>query len=134
MSDSVKKWEEYKETQGYKDALNSLINDSVDAVSDKAIERKNTPVFSGVLKYFPNALKAVARASKAGNDQHHKDKPLHWDMSKSSDEYDAMIRHLLDHQENPVDEDGVLHLTKVCWRALAGLERYLTGKLDEGQY
>ena len=54
-------------------------------------------------------------------------------MDKSSDEYDAMIRHLLDHQENPVDDDNVLHLTKVAWRALAGLERYLTGKLDEGQ-
>jgi len=94
--------------------------------TSKAKLRKDTPVFSGVLKYFPNALKAVARASKAGNDQHHPDKQLHWDMSKSKDEYDAMIRHLLDHEENPVDDDGILHLTKVCWRALAGLERYLT--------
>ena len=94
--------------------------------TDKAKLRKDTPVFSGVLKYFPNALKAVARASKAGNDQHHPDKPLHWDMSKSKDEYDAMIRHLLDHEENPVDDDNILHLTKVAWRALAGLERYLT--------
>ncbi len=94
--------------------------------TDKAKLRKDTPVFSGVLKYFPNALKAVARASKAGNDQHHPDKPLHWDMSKSKDEYDAMIRHLLDHEESPVDDDNILHLTKVAWRALAGLERYLT--------
>lgn len=94
--------------------------------TDKAQLRKDTPVFSGVLKYFPNSLKAVARASKVGNDQHHPDKPLHWDMSKSKDEYDAMIRHLLDHEENPVDDDGILHLTKVAWRALAGLERYLT--------
>ena len=101
--------------------------------TDKAKFRKATPVFSGVLKYFPNALKAVARCSQSGNDQHHPNKPLHWDMDKSSDEYDAMIRHLLDHQENPVDDDNVLHLTKVAWRALAGLERYLTGKLDEGQ-
>ena len=94
--------------------------------TDKAQLRKDTPVFSGVLKYFPNALKAVARASKAGNDQHHPDKPLHWDMSKSKDEYDAMIRHLLDHENGPVDDDNILHLTKVAWRALAGLERYLT--------
>ena len=28
----------------------------------------------------------------------------------------------------PIDDDGVLHLTKVAWRALAGLERYLTNK------
>ena len=90
------------------------------------ITRKDMPVFSGVLKYFPDALKEVSRCSKAGNDQHHAEKPLHWDMSKSKDEYDAMIRHLLDHEENPVDDDGILHLTKTCWRALAGLERYLT--------
>ena len=103
-------------------------------VLGKAQSRKATPVFSGCIKYFPNALKAVAKCSKVGNDQHHKDKPLHWDMNKSADEYDAMIRHLIDHQENPIDDDNVLHLTKVAWRALAGLERYLTGKLDEGQH
>ena len=95
----------------------------------KADERKATPVFSGVLKYFPNALKEVAKCSKAGNDQHHPDKPLHWDMDKSKDEYDALTRHLIDHTIDPLDDDGVLHLTKVCWRALAGLERYLTNKL-----
>jgi len=95
----------------------------------KASERKATPVFSGVLKYFPNALKEVAKCSQAGNDQHHPDKPLHWDMNKSKDEYDALTRHLIDHTINPVDDDGTLHLAKVAWRALAGLERHLTGKL-----
>jgi hypothetical protein len=94
----------------------------------KADERKATPVFSGVLKYFPNALKEVAKCSKAGNDQHHPDKPLHWDMDKSKDEYDALTRHLIDHTIDPLDDDGVLHLTKVAWRALAGLERHLTNK------
>ena len=94
-----------------------------------AQERKDTPVFSGVLKYFPNALKEVSKCSKAGNDQHHPDKPLHWDMDKSKDEYDALTRHLIDHTINPVDTDGILHLTKVAWRALAGLERHLTNRL-----
>ena len=97
--------------------------------TDKAAERKATPVFSGVLKYFPNALKEVAKCSKAGNDQHHPDKPLHWDMNKSTDEYDALTRHLIDHTINPIDDDGTLHLAKVAWRALAGLERHLTNKL-----
>tara|TARA_R110002153_G_scaffold83517_1_gene209984 strand:- start:501 stop:995 length:495 start_codon:yes stop_codon:yes gene_type:complete len=92
----------------------------------EAQKRKDTPVFSGVLKYFPNALKEVSKCSKAGNDQHHPDKPLHWDMNKSKDEYDALTRHLIDHTINPMDDDGILHLTKVAWRALAGLERYLT--------
>jgi len=95
---------------------------------DKAAQRKATPVFSGVLKYFPNAIKEVSKCSQVGNDQHHPDKPLHWDMEKSKDEYDALTRHLIDHTIEPLDDDGVLHLTKVAWRALAGLERYLTNK------
>lgn len=98
------------------------------ASQDVAAERKATPVFSGVLKYFPNALKEVSRCSKAGNDQHHPDKPLHWDMNKSKDELDALTRHLIDHTIDPVDTDGMLHLTKVAWRALAALERHLTNK------
>ena len=95
---------------------------------DTAAERKATPVFSGVLKYFPNALKEVSKCSQAGNDQHHPNTPLHWDMEKSKDELDALTRHLIDHSINPLDEDGQLHLAKVAWRALAGLERFLTNK------
>ena len=130
--------EHYTETMTYeKDMLygfNKSVNDidveaEVVTPTDKAAQRKATPVFSGVLKYFPNALKEVAKCSKAGNDQHHPDKPLHWDMDKSKDEYDALTRHLIDHTINPIDDDGMLHLTKVAWRALAGLERYLTNKL-----
>ena len=129
--------EHYTETMTYeKDMLygfNKSVNDieveaEVVKPTDKAADRKATPVFSGVLKYFPNALKEVAKCSKAGNDQHHPDKPLHWDMDKSKDEYDALTRHLIDHTINPIDDDGMLHLTKVAWRALAGLERYLTNK------
>ena len=95
---------------------------------DKASQRKATPVFSGVLKYFPNAIKEVSKCSQVGNDQPHPDKPLHWDMNKSKDEYDALTRLLIDHTIEPLDDDGVLHLTKVAWRSLAGLERYLTNK------
>lgn len=117
--------EHYEELMTYeKDMLHGFNKD----ITDKAASRKATPVFSGVLKYFPHALKEVAKCSKAGNDQHHPDKPLHWDMDKSKDEYDALTRHLIDHTINPIDDDGVLHLTKVAWRALAGLERYLTNK------
>ena len=110
------------------DMLNGF-NKPTEEVVTKAATRKATPVFSGVLKYFPNALKEVAKCSQAGNDQHHPDKPLHWDMNKSKDEYDALTRHLIDHTINPIDDDGTLHLAKVAWRALAGLERHLTNKL-----
>ena len=112
-----------------KSAKDIEVEAEVISPTDKAADRKATPVFSGVLKYFPNALKEVSKCSQAGNDQHHPDKPLHWDMEKSKDEYDALTRHLIDHTINPIDDDGMLHLTKVAWRALAGLERYLTNKL-----
>ena len=97
-----------------------------------AEERKRRPVSSGVLKYFPNAIKEVAYASYMGNEQHHPGEPLHWDKSKSTDEPDALVRHLMDHLEgNPVDDDGVLHLAKTAWRSLAMLERYLIEKKIE---
>ena len=92
------------------------------------MNRKEYPMYSGLLKYFPNALKYVSHVSYKGNEQHHSDKPLHWDKSKSSDEPDALIRHLSDHSINPIDDDGLLHLGKVAWRGLAMLERYLEEK------
>jgi len=88
-----------------------------------AIKRKETPVYSGVLMYFPDAIKEVAKCSQAGNDQHHKGKPLHWDRSKSGDELDALTRHLL--EAGTIDTDGILHSTKVAWRALANLQKEL---------
>ena len=129
---SLDKYMEYEWNEHVAENMGVMISDYMDTKSNgvsEAQKRKDTPVFSGVLKYFPNALKEVSKCSKAGNDQHHPDKPLHWDMDKSKDEYDALTRHLIDHTINPVDTDGILHLTKVAWRALAGLERHLTNKL-----
>lgn len=73
--------------------------------------------------YFPDALCAVARNSKKGNEQHHPGEPLHWDRSKSQDERDALMRHLI--QAGTIDTDGVRHSTKVAWRALAALQKEL---------
>lgn len=92
-----------------------------------AEERKATPIYSGFLKYFPDAMAYVSQVSKAGNDQHNPGKPLHWDRSKSGDELDALTRHLIDHSTNPVDTDGLLHLGKVAWRGMAVLQKYLEG-------
>ena len=88
-----------------------------------AKERKQHPVFTGVLKYFPDAIMEVAKVSLAGNQQHHPDKPLHWDRAKSTDELDALARHLID--AGSVDTDGQLHSAKVAWRALANLQKEL---------
>lgn len=95
-------------------------------VPDIASVRKSQPVASGVLAYFPLALKAIAHCSYVGNEQHNPGQSLHWDRSKSTDEDDAMIRHYLDSLgPNKVDDDGVLHSTKCAWRALARLEKEL---------
>ena len=58
---------------------------------EDALERKGIPIYSGVIRYFPDALVAVAKLSRRGNDQHNPGKPLHWDRSKSGDELDAMM-------------------------------------------
>ena len=104
------------------------VNDA-EVVTDKAQERKKIPVYSGFVKYFPNAMKDVAVCSRIANEQHHAGKPLHWDMDKSTDELDAMMRHLIDHISEPIDDDGIRHITKVAWRAMAMLERILTNKV-----
>ena len=94
----------------------------------KADERKGIPLFRGVLRYFPDALCAVAECSNAGNKQHHPDAPLHWDKSKSSDEGDALIRHLID--SGTLDTDGIRHSAKVAWRALALLQREIDAERE----
>ena len=91
----------------------------------KLDKRKSLPVFSGVLTYFPDALLEVSKCSAAGQEQHNPDKPLAWDRSKSGSEYDSLTRHLLDSTKEDYDTDGTLHLAKVAWRALAGLQKHL---------
>lgn len=83
--------------------------------------RKQKPVYTGVLKYFPDAILAVAKCSFVGQKQHNPDLPLAWDRSKSGDELDALARHLID--AGTIDGDGIRHSAKVAWRALANLQK-----------
>src|SRR5690349_21092923 len=95
-------------------------------MTDEAKIRKGQPIYSGVVSYFPKALRYVSEISQAGNDQHHPGTPLHWDRSKSGDELDALMRHLTNHAEGTIrDKDGKYHLGKVAWRSLAALEKLL---------
>jgi hypothetical protein len=104
---------------------------------DKAIlpedaqARKERPVYSGVYCYFPKmidclrknninvlsyprALCAISHQSWIGNQQHHPDKPLHWDKTKSTDNEDAFLRHWIEGD-----------LIPALWRAFAVCERIL---------
>lgn len=84
-------------------------------------ERKQRPLYSGVLQYFPDALMEVAHVSYVGNEQHNPGSPMHWDRSKSQDEGDALMRHLV--EAGTRDTDGLRHSAKVAWRALALLQK-----------
>jgi hypothetical protein len=86
-----------------------------------AKERKTYPMFSGLLKYFPDALAEVSHVSYVGNQQHNPGQPLHWAKEKSTDHEDCIVRHLL--ENGTVDAlDGVRHSAKLAWRALALLQ------------
>lgn len=81
----------------------------------EAKERKAIPVYSGFVKYFPKAMAAVAKISMTGGIQHGQlPDELFWDRSKSGDELDALMRHMLE------EEWG-----QVAWRAMANLEKQL---------
>jgi|SRR5579859_983116 len=88
-----------------------------------ALARKELPLTTGLLDYFPAALIAVAGLSRIGNEQHNPGQPMHWARGKSGDEADALLRHLVD--RGIIDTDGVRHSTKVAWRALALLQKEL---------
>ena len=88
-------------------------------------KRKQIPLYSGLIKYFPDALCEVARVSYIGSKQHHPDKEIHWDREKSTDDLDALMRHLMENGMH--DIDGVRHSAKIAWRALAHLQKEIEG-------
>ncbi len=99
---------------------------------DEAKKRKMTPMYSGLLAYFPDALAVVAQNSMVGHYQHNDPSdPMYWDREKSADDPDGMVRHLADHSKDPYDTDGRLHLGKVAWRALAMLQKFIEEEQNE---
>jgi hypothetical protein len=120
--------------QGYSDGVNGKINITFGkfhktiGISNIAIERKKYPIARGVVDYFPDALAEVSHVSFVCNEQHNPGQPLHWDKSKSTDESDALMRHLL--ERGKIDTDGLRHSAKVAWRALALLQRELESAKD----
>lgn len=86
--------------------------------------RKQIPMCTGVLDYFPAALAEVAKVSYTGNEKHNPGEPLHHARGKSSDHADCILRHLVD--RGTVDpDDGQRHSAKLAWRVLALLQEEL---------
>lgn len=88
------------------------------ALSTDPVLRKEVPIASCVLDYFPDAIAAVAAVSREGQKQHG---TTGWDRSKSGDESDALMRHFM--ERGTRDTDGLRHSAKVAWRALALLQK-----------
>jgi hypothetical protein len=93
--------------------------------------RKNIPLATGCLDYFPDALAAVAELSKLGNDKHNPGQPLHWSRGKSNDHPDCLARHFVERGKiDMVEGVAVRHSTEVAWRALAILQLELEAAKD----
>jgi hypothetical protein len=84
---------------------------------DDSAARKEYPMYSGLLQYFPAALAAVAHHSYKGNQKHNPGQSLHHDRAKSDDEPDALVRHLMEG-----DYVGC------AWRALSLLQKHEEAK------
>jgi len=87
---------------------------------DDSAARKEVPMATGLLDYFPDALAAVAHLSFLGNQKHNPGQSLHWSRDKSTDHADCIVRHLA--ERGGVDPDGNRHSVMLAWRALANLQ------------
>lgn len=87
--------------------------------------RKEYPLHSGCIRYFPAALAGVAKTSKVGNDKHNPGEELHHARGKSMDHSDCIIRHLIDLEDllakkTDFNRDEILsEVNSLAWRALA---------------
>lgn len=105
----------------YKSALTTLPIDST--------ERKNYPLFRGLLRYFPAALAGVSKTSKLGNDKHNPNEEMHHARGKSGDHGDCILRHLIDTEDllaalnrntSGATSEAVLNeVNQLTWRVLA---------------
>lgn len=91
--------------------------------------RKDYPIFTGLLMYFPNACAAVAHCSLVMNEQHNPGQPMHWAKDKSIGTGDEAVRHLMDaaHGTPPQVVAGreVEHAANAAWRQMEFLERLI---------
>lgn len=88
-------------------------------------QRKEYPIVTGCLHYFPDALTMVSHASYLATKKHNVGQEMHWARGKSVDHEDCLGRHTI---ECGIDDDGIEHATNRAWRALAALQLLLEEK------
>lgn len=91
-------------------------------------QRKQFPMCSGFIDYFPDAMAAVSHISWLGNEKHNPGQPLHHARGKSMDHADCIARHVSTrHNPDPAYHDDVLapvfHRAEAAWRAMADLQQ-----------
>lgn len=90
------------------------------------LDSGKSPVFRGLLDYFPRACKAVATVSDFGASKY---AWKGWEtVPDGVNRYsDALARHIVDEAAyGPITHDsGLLHKAHIAWNALAALELYL---------
>jgi hypothetical protein len=96
---------------------------SANTLTENSAARKDIPMATGLLDYFPAALAEVAEVSRRGNDKHNPGEELHHARGKSMDHANCILRHLVD--RGGIDAEGVRHSASIAWRALAMLQQEL---------
>lgn len=85
-------------------------------------ERKKIPIYSGFINYFPDAMAAVASHSFVNNEKHNPGEPLHWAREKSTDQLDALARHLSELPSAQNIQEEIEYLKAIVWRSAAQLQ------------
>lgn len=94
------------------------------------LDAGKSPIYRGLIDYFPNACRAVADVSAVGA------KKYAWkgwnSVSDGVPRYsDALMRHLVSESYELLDPDtGLTHASQVAWNAMARLELILRNKGD----
>lgn len=103
--------------------LGNKIHEVTSTLPTDSAERKEYPLHSGCVRYFPAALAGVAKLSKIGNDKHNPGEEMHHARGKSTDHADCILRHMIDLDAlvaSGADKEQVLlEASSIAWRALA---------------
>lgn len=100
------------------------------AVGAFKMDDGKTPIYQGFIKYFPNAIEAVANVSRFGYEKYGT-----WggwrDVENGINRYmDAKCRHMISEAkgEECAEDSKILHAAHEAWGAMAKLELLLEAK------